>query len=376
MSYNWDINKMERELKEIREFLVKVSESGGKTIELKANAKQLNEAIYNYYFGKDLNEKDNSRFLDKHEYLTEKNYNSYYKIPNVIRHDILESFKLLKNLDDNYYQSEEPLPKFRCSNDDLVCMTHDFVNWLPTKDKIWKESFYKFTNPKNQQLKFTKFKGFENYYALTYFITYPYYKPYFIVCRQHTINDFFSLVHELSHGVVGNFSSGNSHYVGEIEGWYSHVLAREFLKENKIVGNKQIIKSEYDDFDIIYDYYLSLIIYHCYAKLRRQKKGIDVNIIKRRTSRDLKYFTLDEDLLRYYLSIKPSIFATYIFSYVLNLDLEEQFKVDPEISFYNFDRFVTSNYLVTHDDLRSYGFTYMDDNFKSLQKKIDRINSL
>lgn len=374
MSYNWNINKMEKELKTIKSFLEKVKEHGGKIKDLEFNYKQLNEAVYNYYFHRDINTVDKSRFLDKNEYLTENNYKDYYKTPDVIRKDLLNSFKLFKDLDDNYNEIE--LRSFRCSNDDLVSLVYDYVNWLPTKNKIWKESFYKFINPNNQQLKFRKYNGLETYYGMTYFITYPYYKPYFLINRRYTIADFFTLIHELSHGTVGMFGDGKSPYIGEIEGWFSHYLGREFLKENKIIRSKQLTQLEYDDFDIIYDFYLSLIMYHCYAKLRRQKKGIDVNVIKRRTSRDLKYFSLNDELLRYYLSIRPSTFATYIYSYLLSLDLEEQYKIDPEISFYNFDRFVNSNSVIDHNNLRTYGFTFMDDNFKSLQKKIDKINSL
>ena len=373
MRYTWDINKILQEKSEIQRLLKIAKDNNYNTEDLQSYIDNLNDAIDEYYH-LEAKENDDNVYIDKSNYLLKSNYIDYNKIPIEIRNDLYNSFKLLNNLDDRYNEIE--FPKFRVSCDDLVCLARDFVNWLPTKDKIWKNAFYKFTNPKNHLLHFMKYDGIDGCFGITHPITYPENKSYMLVKRQYTIEDFVTLIHELSHGVVKTFGENQNHFVTELEGWYSEFLARNFLKEKKIVLNKYITQLDYDNFNTVYDFYLSYIVYHCCNKLKRQKKGINIDVIKRRVSKELKYFTLNEDLFKYYISVNPLYFSAYIYSYILSCDLEELYKIDPEFSFYDFNKFFTSYEEINHKTLRAFDFTFMENNYKSLQKKIDVINSL
>ena len=184
-----------------------------------------------------------------------------------------------------------------------------------------------------------------------------------------------TLIHELAHGTIGIYGNSKNVYISEVEGWYFQSLGREFLHDKKIVDDKYINQLEYNDFSVIYDYYISIILYRACEFIKKEKKGLTIDRIKKVSSRYLNYLSLDEDLLYEYLYTSPIEDYTYLYSYLLSLDLESKYKDDPELSFYNFSKLAINN-SINHNDLRNCGITFMDDNYKSFRNKVKKINTL
>lgn len=371
MRYNWDIKRMKKQLLSMEEFLIKnMAFDQSLADDISSEIDNLTEAINNYY-RKDLDDKDDD-YIDKNHYLLRENYYEFLQIPDYVQNNINRSFIRFKDLNDTY--QDITLPRFKATSEELVELVNEFIKWLPTKDKIWTYSFKEFINPENNLLKFRTCKD-DDFSGITHFTYYPRYIPYFLINRKYTITDFLTLLHELAHGTVGISGQNKNIYPSELEGWYFQFLGREFLNDNKIVSDKEIKQLEYYDFSIAYDYYLAILLFNVCHKLKCNKKALSLDNIKKVTSKYIDYFDFDEATLKNYLDMSAIERYTYTYSYLLNLDLESSYSRDRELSFYNFNNLVIHNGVITEENLAKNGFTFMHDDYKSLDKKIKRINT-
>lgn len=369
MSYNWSIKELHNILNQLEELKARAIYLNDPSVSsIMGEIENITDVIDCYHNIKEDDEDD--IYIDRNHFITRDNYNDLLEIPDNIRQDVEKSFLTLKDLYDTY--DEISLPKYMTNSKDLVDLVNDFVNWLPTKNKLWKDSFTKFTDPKNHLLKFRKYD--DGYSGITYFNYYPSYIPHFLVKRRYNISDFITLIHELAHGTIGIYGKSKVIYSSEIEGWYFQFLGREFLNEKKIVSPMQVKQLEYNDFSVIFDYYIAIILYNACKSLKDSKKGLTVDKIKKLSSTFFNYLALDQQLLKTYLEISPIEDYTYLYSYLLSLDLEEKFKDDRELSFYNFNNMAICSE-VDHNSLRDNGITFMDDDYKSFKKKIETINT-
>ena len=374
MIYDWDIDKIQKNKDEIFNFYIRAT-----TINKVAANKLLNEIevlngiIADYYnINVDI-EHDKSDYLDKSCLLLKDYYKELLEIPKDIMSDIDKAFLKFEMLDDKYDEIE--IPRIKLRPKELVSLSHDFFNWLPTNDCLWKNSIRNFTDPENKLLKFRRYTN-QDYRGVMNSVDFPSYTPYFLILRKYDISDLVTLNHELAHGVIGSIVKNRYDSIGEVEGWYFQYLTRVFLKEKNIIDEKIYNQLEYEDFGVNYDLYIGLMMFNICHSLKRAKKGINYKNISNIADKCMSNLFLSEDIVKDYLSISPNYITTYIYSYLLTQDLECLYEKDPEVSFYNFYRFLSLDLDINHENLRNNGFTFMDDDYKSLQKKIEKINRL
>ncbi len=266
------------------------------------------------------------------------------------------------------------LPKIKLSNSDLVSMCHDFFKWLP--DKRYVTLFEKYTNPKNHLLKFYS-SDLPAKTSLTYPLYYPTYVPYFYINREHTIQDFCSLNHEIAHGIYyrqeKSFSPARIHsYLLELEGYFFDFLSIEYLKEKKIVSATHIKELEFEEF--INGLYLFLSFYVTYFAIQLYVKKKDTSIEsmwKSVLKHDLSHL-IKENYFDTFSEIDPVTLANYCFSYLISLDIENLYRADPEYAFSVFETIRNSNY---SNPLENEHITFMEDNYQNLKKTIKKVQN-
>ena len=340
------------------------------------NIQILNELILCYIFNKNtICEKEFSKFIDQNKILTKSTYENYKKLPKDIKKDILGCINKFSSLVDLYDPIE--LPNINLTNKELIELSHDFFKWLPTNNKKYEKLFFNFVNPNNHLLKFSKDDN--SSVGSTFYLYYPFYKPFFSITRSGTIEDLTTLNHEFSHGIFmandNNYSLNNNHYyLCELEGHFFEFLSIEFLKDK--VDDSIINELDYSRFDNQYLRFIDLYITDSIINLYRNGNDISIKPIKQDIKNNKLPFYIDKNIIVDALDEDSVLNSVYLFSYLTSLDLEQIYKFDPEYAFYLFEGIRNNKTNDIYTNLREHGISFMDDNYESLQKTIKRINKL
>ena len=114
-------------------------------------------------------------------------------------------------------------------------------------------------------------------------------------------------------------------------------------------------------------------------ELKKNNPNIDVdNLVKYVNLKVNKYFNIDclnESYIRCCLNSNHLFYIKYLVSYLINLDLEKIYNKDKERGFYDFEQVCKISGDNIFSKLRKNNITFMDDEFKNLEKKIKKINN-
>lgn len=245
-----------------------------------------------------------------------------------------------------------------------------FINLIPNQKYL--KYFRMFTNPENHLLRFINGSDYD-YFGLTRPFYYPNYRAYFSISREHTIEDFETLNHEIAHGICfqkDNYKTLNSkhYYLTELEGHFFNYLSHQYWIEK--IDNAFINEMDYYGFITYYNQICELYLMDYAIFLATRKKKIEITEVEKKILRDELSISIDEGKLISALQESPKVNTLYSLSYLASLDLESIYEQDPEYAFYLFERIRNNKTNDIFSNLRENGITFMDDGYQNLQKKI------
>jgi len=284
-----------------------------------------------------------------------------------VRKTMIEAMKSLAHIEDTYDSIE--LPTVKLTDEELVEMTLEFASFVP--DKNYKRQIEKYLRNQKHLLQFATPLD-EEEMGLTYPFYYPKYRPYFLINRLNTIEDFTTLNHELAHGVfyaTDNFANEYNHYyLTELEGIFFDFLSYEYLKGKE--ESSIITELEYGRMigriNNLIDFYLTDSAVTLYDK----KGRVAIEHIHKRVMQDELIMYLDESILFDSLQENPQEDARHGFSYLASLDLEKIYNTDKEYAFYLLKRIRRNKTENIFGNLEKNGVTFMNDGYENLKIKV------
>lgn len=307
------------------------------------------------------------QYKDKEKVLPLNTYDDFKMVHPKVRRTMIEAMQSLAHIEDTYDSIE--LPTIKLTDEELVEMALEFARWVP--DKTYKKQIEKYIRSQNHLLQFATPLD-EEEMGLTYPFYYPKYRPYFLINRLNTIEDFATLNHELAHGVfyvTDTFTNEYNHYyLTELEGNFFDFLSYEYLKEQE--ESSVLSELEYGRMvgriNNLIDFYLidsSITLY--------DKKGrVTIEPIHKRIMQDELTMYLDESILFDSLQENPQEDARYGFSYLTSLDLEKTYDNDREYAFYLLKRIRRNKTENIFGNLEENGITFMKDGYENLKIKV------
>ncbi len=363
VKYVWDQKKLQK-IKNAYKNLRKNTE--GLT---KEDLEEINEKLL---FLKEMNDimypKEEIINLEEEEEFSYDALNEIESIPTFVKTSLVEANLKLTNFNEEI--DKEELPTLSLTNDELISLVHEFLNWLPNQElRIKLKSLLK--------QKGTIYFDSESdtcYSGNTYTFYLPYYIPFFHIVRDYTLNDFLTFTHELFHGYFLEYDVNvslfpNHFYLHEIEGAFGEYLALQFLKEKNLFSSMlpTLEKNSYlDGFDNVRDFYIESIAYDLY----KRKKDVPFKDIVKKFLEDGVSFLLNESLLEYILLESPKETALYAFSFLTSLDLEVLDQKDREFALETFLNLRKRNANDLKPFLEQHHITFMQDDYQTIRKKV------
>ena len=378
MNYHWDLEKLRKHQKIIQNCLQITEGLTKEDIQfLKKNITQLKE-LQDILLVKTPNNKcQKIEYMDSDKILPVDTYFDYQSIPDDIKETLLTATKLLKDLDDTY--DNISLPKLNLSNQELVEMSYDFYSTLP--DSSFLQEFMKYTNPKKNLLQFEHLQEDFEIFGQIYTFYYPKYIPYFLIYRRNDINDFLSLNHEISHGIMYQYDTymmdrKNPYFLTELEGYFFDYLSIQYLKHD--YPKKVINQLEYDRITNALEDFSNIFITDAAIQLVDNNQKITVSDIQNGFQKYDLPFYINSDLLKENLCVDIRFHSCHALSFLTSLDLENIYERDPERAFYLFQKIRNNKTNNVFQNLKENGISFAGDNenYRSFQKKIKWINKL
>lgn len=371
MEYCWDIKKIKKQKRQIQ-FLLRnrIYCSKEEKEELKIEIQSLSdmEKVINnnqLYYHRPIRR---IKYADPNQFLPVYTLQEYCMIPYDLTNVVIASITCLKDFTDTHDNIE--LPHTQLTNQELVEMSDDFYQSLPNQKYL--KYFRMFTNPKNHLLRFTN--GADgDFFGFTKPLYYPNYRAYFSIGRNHTIEDFETLNHEIAHGIFfqkDSYKILNSlhYYLTELEGHWFDYLSCQYLVGK--LDNAIINQMNYEYFITYYNQICELYLMDYATFLARKNKNISITTIEKKILSDELPISIDESKLLTALCESPKLNTLYSLSYLTSLDLEAIFEQDPEYAFYLFERIRNNKTNDIFRNLRENQITFMDDGYQNLQKKM------
>lgn len=371
MKYCWDIEKIKKHKREVQYLLRNhVYSSKEQKEDLKDEIKLLSDmeglvSDNKLYHHRAIHR---IKYADHNQFLPVYTLQEYCMIPYDLRNAVVSSITCFQNFIDNHEEIE--LPHIELSNQELVEFSDNFYQSLPNKKYL--KYFRIFTNPKNHLLRFTN--GSDNdYFGLTRPFYYPNYRVYFSIAREHTIEDFETLNHEIAHGICfknDSYKTLNSahYYLTELEGHFFNYLSRKYLLGE--ISNTFDSEMDYYYFITYWNEICQLYLMDYVISLALNKRKITVSNIERKILENELPISIDESKIITSLKESPKVNTVYTLSYLTSLDLEAIAEKDPEYAFYLFERIRNNKTSAIFSNLRENQITFMDDGYQNLQKKI------
>lgn len=369
MEYCWDIEKIRKHRKDIKNILRKDSTL---TKEQKEDLKDEIRGLIELELSLFPNKKKFSlpkreKYIDKNHLLPLSTYDDYFDIPEDIKTVVIDAVNCFQNFHDTYDRFE--LPHLELSNQELVDMSDDFYQWLPNKNYL--QLYREYTNPYNHQLHFFPYcNSVARGDTIMFF--HPLYTPYFSIYKNNTIDDFITLNHEIAHGIFSInddfYADQPSYYLRELEGEFFNFLSCSYLKGK--ISNQIIERIEYLYFITQFNDFMTIYLTHLAIHLAQNKGKISFDSIQEKIIQNKLIFSFDKSILAKSLLEDPTTTANYSLSYLTSLDLEPIFEQDPEYAFYLFERIRRSKTNDIFQELRENKITFMDDGYQNLKKKM------
>ena len=363
MEYVWDQKKLQK-IKNAYKNLRKNTE--GLT---KEDLEEINEKLL---FLKEMNDimypKEEIINLEEEEEFSYDALNEIESIPTFVKTSLIEANLKLANFNEEI--DKEELPTLSLTNDELISLVHEFLNWLPNQELRMKLK----SLLKQKGLIYFDSRSDTCYSGNTYTFYLPHYMPFFHIVRDNTLNDFLTLVHELFHGYFLEYDVNislfpNHFYLHEVEGAFAEYLALQFLKEKHLFSSMlpTLEKNSYlDGFDNVRDFYIESIAYDLY----KQKKDVPFKDFVKKFLEDGLSFLLNEALLDYILQESPKETALYAFSFLTSLDLEVLDQKDREFALETFLNLRKRNANDLKPFLEQHHITFMQDDYQTIRKKV------
>jgi len=371
MKYNWDIEYLEKLERKIKKLKYQHKE---KTEELNECLKVLNQ-LKQYCLEKPIDFPINQKikYMDKSKFLPRSTYQEYLAIPKDIRKIAYDAIMLCANFENVY--NEVSLPKFSCSNEQLIELSLKFSQWLP--DKRYEKSFHKILNSKYHLVKFTEVESEESKLQggiIT--IDYPRYHPFLWVERNRTIEDFLTQNHEVAHAIfyqTENFQSlrGEAHYLMEVEGSFFEYLSIEYLKgkvKKEILSNLEYLRLK-RNYDNVICFYLNLL---AVSEVRKEGQ-ISIENIEKRILEDGLSFSVNESLLILSLKESPDSIIKYLISFLTSLELEKIANTDLEYALYLLEKIRCNKQESIIRTLKQNNIYFIEDGCQTIKEKIKEI---
>lgn len=369
MEYSWDIEKIRKHRKDIKDILRNDSTLTREQREnLKCEMEELMELELSLFPNKKrFSLPKREKYIDRSHLLPLSTYDDYFDIPEDIIAVILDAVSCFRNFYDTYNRLE--LPYLELSNQEIVDMSDDFYQYLPNKNYL--QLYREYTNPNNHLLHFFPYCN-SSIRGLTTMFYYPLYTPYFSIYRDNTIQDFVTLNHEIAHGIFSinddGYVDSPLYYLTELEGSLFDYLSNLYLIGK--VDDKIIKNLEYYYFLTQYDNFMSIYLIDLAIHLNQNQKKISIDYFQEKIMRDELTFSIDESILIQSLLENPIGDTRYAFSYLTSLDLEAIYEQDPEYAFYLFERIRRNKTSDVFANLRENKITFMDDGYQNLKRKM------
>ena len=305
------------------------------------------------------------KYVDRDKMLPKDMLDDYCSVPRFIRDILMDALKGFRNSE--IVSDFVDVPRQYFSDEELVEMSLDFCKWLPKKE--YQKYFGHFLNESNHLLYFDYFENLD-FLGFTFPFFYPSYKPYFLVNRQDTIEDFATLNHEMAHGVFSrNYEDGNHlFYLSELEGYFFDFLSYQYLHQT--LGKIPLDDLEYNRLVTEYDNFLSFYVESSAISLFRKGFSIDSATILNKAYQHQVAIELNEDILLETLHLNPQDTANYSISFLTSLDLENIYFKDEEYALHLFEKIRTNSEDNLLDNLRKNHITFMDDGYENLKAKV------
>ena len=307
------------------------------------------------------------KYKDREKRLPQNTYNDFKCVHPRVQKIMIEATKSLARIEDTYNNIE--LPTINLTEEELVEMALEFASWVPDKNYI--REVEKYIQKEKHLLQFAQPLDKEEM-GLTYFFYYPKYRPYFLINRLNTIEDFATLNHELAHGVFyssdTSINNSNHYYLTELEGSFFDFLSYEYLKgkeESSIITELEYGRTV-GRINNLSDFYLTDSAVTLYDK----RGKIMIEPIQKRIMQDELTMYLDESVLMNSLQENPQDDARYAFSYLTSLDLEKIYEYDKEYAFYLLKRIRKNKTENIFANIKENGITFMNDGYENLKTKV------
>ena len=298
----------------------------------------------------------------------------YKSVPSIIRSWILNSTHTLRDVTRNYEEIEIPKSKF--TDDEMICLSYDFFDWLPNPN--YKKIALKMTD-RNLHLLRIQSEGITNYYGITYPFLYPYYIPYVLVDKKNTVDDFSTLNHEIAHCIFyhpnkTNFLVPDLAYLYELEGYFFDFLSFQFLYEKKIISEQILKNLEYVSLLNVLDDIVSFYLQYLALTLYRKEKKIRLEDVVQKTMEHQFSFEIDPYSFSEVLETPTLLLVRDVLSFLVSVDLEKQYREDKDLAFYQFEKIRINRGQSIEDILRENGITFMEDKYQNVRDKLQRLD--
>lgn len=371
MDYNWDLNQLKHLKKEYQMIRLKTQDlrKEDKRYCLQ-NEDDLKVMIKHMISDKEYREKKLKIEIFSKPHIKNKQIKEYTSIPKFVRKILFNSIKTIREVREFENQGFSPIS---WSNQDLVDLSREFFRWIPNKNYF--QLIDSYTNSQNHYLRFSKTSSFY-YNGYTYFFDLDYFRPYFEIYRKQTLEDIFTLNHELAHGLYGNLiphiENSAYYYLAELEGLYFEYLTVLFLEEKKFITNTEKQIFYLDQLDIFLNC-VSTFYFH-YLLLYFKKKSIPLTLENLEFFLDLDEipFVIDEEMLREILKEKVQENAKYAFSYFLCFYLQNINDVEKSFSLFEklkYNRTPELQDLFKKHSINITDLNYLKERVLSLTKK-------
>lgn len=197
MQYQWEIETIKGYKKYYRLLLKEKGISSEKRNLLKKymeNLEDMELVIKNGY--QPVNENKRVTYQDKEKWIPLSTYREAQYIHPKIEKIMIRAMRSTARIRDTYNNIE--LPRKDLAEEDLINMAQEFAQWIP--DKYYQKEIERYIDEKKHLIQFSKPID-KDEMGVFYPFHLPGYRPFLLINRLNTIEDFSTLNHELAHSV-------------------------------------------------------------------------------------------------------------------------------------------------------------------------------
>lgn len=372
---SWNIDDLKRRRLKLFKLLLNKNIPNDNVYDNIANYNNLIETYYNKVFKKDEMSKEDliccrEGFVDDYCYIN----NDLLTITNDI---YKKNYKVFEEL----FREDFGFSICDFSIDDIIEMTYAFFKSLGDKELY--DQFERLIDPNKHLIHIRDFVDEDYEYGFTV-IDDINMIPYSVINRDHTINDLFTLPHEIMHMIfmlkLPCIKENSEYfYLKETEGIFCDYAYLNFLEENakklKLGENADLLSIKENSLSILDNCLDSLYI----GKIMTDSFTVDSDFDRDMVNTKLKEDGVDldiDDIFDTYANEDPSYNMQTALSTLSTLDLFDYYKKDKEKGLYLLKKLRYNYYDKCFDAFDSTGISFHKDGYKNLTKELDKVKSL